>query len=531
MHKNAILLTLALTATIACLPEPRAPRDAAAPGPDAPPAPPRVLHVVVTDLTGAKWEASAIPQRPLVHVEFSEPVEEPPPLWLFFGGADEDLVEDLTTSPLRIATEARAVPASLHGAREAYTLAPHGRLAPGERVTLAVAAWLRDTMGMRMDAPFTRELVVSDAPEAGARVTASWPPDGAAAVPLALPALAVRFDGPVSGIERGLVLAEVETAAQVPGRAAASDCAAVGFESGFCATFMPARALAPLALHQLVVDERVVDATGAPVGPWEARFSTNDASTDAPPSLVPIECALDEQDVLGACVLADDSRIALRIQADEPVRLALSIDSRTRLALAPRGSATLVASGLAPDRAYAANLRIEDLAGHIVEQVLELRTHEPLATLSLVEVRSDPRGAEPRQEYVEVLNYGAVTVDLAGVSLSDRADAIGDVVETPHRLAPGQRALFVADAFDPDDSADPVVPPGVMLVRIGSSLGSGGLTNAGEPIYLRDASMRRLSAVPAIAAPGACLVRTGADPRAGDAELFEVAPCTPGTAP
>ncbi len=527
--RQKLPFTIAL-ALSACLPSQPLARDAAG-EPDAAldalvPRPPEVLGVVVLVRGGGRW-LDVAPQWPTVRVELSHAVEDPP-LWLFAGPADEGLLEDLATRPLRVATEARVVPSALEGEGRRWSLTPHARLAPGSIVTVGVGAWLQ-AGALKMDAPFARELLVSEAPEAGARVTASWPPDGAAAVPIALPSLVVRFDGPVEGVSEGLAL--MESGGTVPGSGAAAECGDHGFPSGWCAKFTPARALAAGTEHRLIADERVIDATGAPVGPWEARFTTAADGEDAPPSIVALPCALDETELLGACVLADDGQLALRLQIDEPARVALSIAGRTLLAVAPRGSATLVAGDLMPDTEHAALLRVEDLAGQAIEHTLALRTAEPLITLSLAEVRADPRGPEPRQEYVEVLNYGSMTVDLAGLALSDRADAEGDVIMHPQRLAPGQRALIVADAFDPEDPADDRAPPGVPLVRIGTSIGSGGITNAGEPLFLRDASMRRVSAVPALPSAGACIVRAGADPRASDPSLFVIGPCTPGTAP
>lgn len=513
-------------ASSACLPRP-APHDAAAS--DAAIGPPEVLGIEIVDRRGALW-SDEIPQWPTLVVELSRAPLEPAPIWLFTGPADDDLSQDLADDPLRVATVARVVPSATQVDGSRVSLTPDARLAPGTVLTAGVAAWLRSSAtDLKLGRPVLRELRVSGAPEAGARVTASWPPDGAAAVPLVLPSLVVRFDGPIEGTTEGIAL--LETGGEVPGAAAAVDCADHGFERGWCALFTPGRALAPSTEHRLVVSEAVLDATGAPVGPWEARFTTAADAEDSAPSRIALPCAIDELDVDGACVLADDAQVTLRVQLDEPVRIALSIAGRTLLAVAPRGSATLVASGLAPDTAYSASLRVEDLAGHVSEETLALRTTEPLATVSIVEVRADPNGPEPRQEYVEVLNYGPMTIDLAGMALSDREGALGDVVSQPQRLAPGQRALLVADAFDPEDPADDPVPPGVPLVRMGTSLGSGGLTNAGEPLFLRDASMRRLSAVPAMAAPRACVVRTGAEMRSADEAGFSIAPCTPGTAP
>jgi hypothetical protein len=196
-------------------------------------------------------------------------------------------------------------------------------------------------------------------------------------------------------------------------------------------------------------------------------------------------------------------------------------------AVAPRGELALELAGIATDAIVEPELRLVGLDGSTHVERLALRTTEPLATLTITEVSADPRGPEPRQEWVELLNFGPVDTSLEGIALSDRADRVGDVVSAPLVLPAGARALLVADGFDPRHADDPRVPDGVMLVRIGTSLASGGLSNSGEPLFLRDGIGRRLATVPAIPSdgPGRCVRREGA-PRART--HFSFGPCTPG---
>lgn len=519
--------------TSACLPRPYGLDASNSTDGGAAIGPPEVLAVEVLDRRGMNWSESA-PEWPTFIVELSEPVLEPAPIWLFEGPADADLLEDLAAKPVRVATMRREVASVIEQAGARIFLTPEARLERGSTVTLAAGAWLEGLESqLKTTYVFTHERRISEAPEAGARVTASWPPDGAAAVPIGISPLIVRFDGPVEEVAGGLELLNAD-GASLRGIARFEDCSTHGFSDGWCAIFMPERALAPSTEHRIVVREAVVDATGAPVGPWEARFTTASAGhPDSPPARIPLSCALDELDLEGACVLADDATIRVRLQVDEPARIALtSDDGRTLRVVAPRGSATLTLTELLPDTDYPATLRIEDLAGQVVLERLELRTTEPLATVSIVEVRADPLGPEPRQEYVEVLNYGPMVIDLAGMALADHADKLGGIVKQPQRLAPGQRALLVADGFDPDHPADDPVPPGVPLVRMGNALGSGGITNSGEPLFLRDMAQRRLSATPALpSSAGTCIVRSGSEMRSDDEVHFTIGPCTPGVAP
>lgn len=512
--------------------------DGAPGAPDAGPSAPEPLAIralTVRDRGGAEWPAEGAPRWPVLALVFSEPLfverDETPPLGLFAGPADDDLIDDLSAAPLRIATRERQVPAAISVEGATWTIRPDAPLAPGARVTVAVGTWAEAAArGQRLAEPWTAEVVVSDAPEAGARVTDTWPADGAAAVAPAIAELAVRFDGPVEGVADGIALLDGDR--PVEASVEAAPCPALGFDGGWCARLVPGAALARGAPHRLVIAETVRDATGAPVGPFEARFTTATEPDREPPRLSAGACALDEAELPIGCLFTDDASFTLRFRASEPVRAELTVAGRTLRAVAPRGEARLGTDGLPSDEALDAVLRVTDAAGRESARALTIRTTPPLAAVSLVEVRADPNGPEPRQEYVEVLNWGAVTVDLHGFSLSDRVDREGDRLEGPAALAPGQRALLVADGFDPEDPADPPVPPGVPLIRLGRSIAGGGLSNAGEPLYLRDPEGHRISASPGVPAPdeGACLVRVGDRMRAGDAAAFEGRPCTPGTA-
>jgi hypothetical protein len=343
--------------------------------------------------------------------------------------------------------------------------------------------------------------------------------------------VAIRFDGEALGITSGFSLVD-QRGIQTPTGTSALPCPDVGWPSGTCVALTPTAPLVPGHAYSLRVSETVLDRTGAPIGPFGAHFVVAAAGSFVAPALAPSVCGMDELTVGPVCALADDGAITVRARATGPVRAFLDSPFGTRSTVAPRGDVSLRLHALAPSTAFTARLYLVDLAGGLVTAELELETSPPLARLAIAEVRSDPLGPEPRQEYVEVLNSGPVTLDLEGFGLSDRADREGDRIEGSHPLPPGARALLVADGFDPTHADDDPDPPGVPLVRLGSSLASGGLSNAGEPLFLRDPEGRRVSAAPALTTgPGVCLLRLTADPRAASAEAFAVAPCTPGAAP
>jgi hypothetical protein len=201
---------------------------------------------------------------------------------------------------------------------------------------------------------------------------------------------------------------------------------------------------------------------------------------------------------------------------------------RAVAAMGPRGEVEVALRHGLPGGELDVQVTISDLGGQALARRLHVRAPSGLPRLVITEVRADPLGPEPAQEYVELANEGLVAVDLAGCALSDGFDRAGDLLP-PRTLPAGARALVVADAFDPDEPSDsPPVPAGTPLVRVGSALGEGGLSSAGEPLVLRlhaaDGTVHRLSSMPASRTPepGACLVRTAAG------FLHTRAACSPG---
>ena len=357
--------------------------------------------------------------------------------------------------------------------------------------------------------------------DAGAVVVDAWPAPGAAGVDHAIPFAAIRFDDEVEGIEAIAFEGPEGAVHTVKERVA---CAELGWDAGECVVLRWEGELHPDREYRWTVTDWVKDRGGAPVGPWTGRFET---STSTPIELVPHACALDEHVLGTTCVFADDSSVELRIAASAPFRAFVELDGRFARGVAPRGELTLGLDGLAADTELRGTLRLEGYTDTRVEPII-VRTTPPLPAITISEVRADPRGPEPHQEYVELVNFGAVPLSLQDHRIADRADREGDAIG-PATLPPRGRVLLVAPTFDAEHPDDPAVPPGTPLLRLEGSIASGGLSNAGEPLYLRDPEGRRLSMVPALASPGAgrCWARVD-DSRSGDPARFVARECRPG---
>lgn len=539
------LVALACAVTGACLqelpphPPPPRPDDA---GRDAADAARRVGlgELTVLDSRHEPRTATAIPRRAILRLAVDGPVRAPEAAtFLLRGAPDDSLLADLASSPLRAENLARAAPITLQMEPDALVIRPVDALTAGADYTLAIGAWLEDASGARvLGAPRAIALHVSASPDDGAVRVDSWPADGTPGVGPNVSLLALRFDGRVVGAVDAVFLAGPD-GAPVPGQVREPSCGELGWANGSCVVVVPYEPLLRGAAYTIVAGEGLRDGAGASLGRSESHFTTSvEDDVTAPLPARDASCAPDETTLEGgACLLADDRSLAVRLRTTEPVRSFFGAtwgsDVRTTADIAPRGEIALTLRALPTSTAFDATLRLIDLAGLEVEQPLTVATSSPLATLSITEVRADPRGPEPRQEYVEVLNFGPVPVDLRGFSLTDRADLTGDLVPRTFLLPAGARALLVADAFDAEDTRDDTPAPGVPLVFLGTSIGSGGLANSGEALFLRDPDGHRVSAAPALAprAAGACIVRASDDPRDGALAAFgpdALDGCTPG---
>lgn len=492
-----------------------------------------VLQIVVTDARGRPASSAATPRTPHVSVSFSSPPSTPELVLLLAGEADADLLDDLDATPLRTATTARriATDATLDGAT--VTLIPREPLDPGALVTVAVPRWTSDAGGHRLEAADVETLTVSTALDAGARATDAWPPDGAFDVAPGLALAAVRFDGTLDDAVHSILLAE-SGGGIVPCTPSVLSCSAIGWPAGACVALVPLAPLSPSTAYELSTTLSARDTTGARLPAFAARFQTG-TSTPAPPTWAPLACVRGEVSAPLGCLRADDESISFRGRLGSAARVAWTAADRSGAVVTPRGDVALRIADLTPSIATTLALGVTDYTGAVAAYALPTSTTEPLPTVSITEVRADPAGPEPRQEYVEIRNYGERAVSLEGMRLADDAEADGDALPATS-LPAGAFALIVPDAFDPAETAggaDAIPPAGTLLVRVDASLGSGGLSNAGEPVLLRDALDRWISAAPATPAPGPglCLVRTSASPRVGEPGSFGYDrdhPCTPG---
>jgi hypothetical protein len=479
-----------------------------------------VRSVRVVDRGGAHWPADDMPRLPTIEVELDDaPRNHTQTAWLVRGASDDDLLADLLDPPLRQSSAARLVPAHVQGQGQRLRLSPELPLAPDAQLTLVVRTSASEA--------YTKNLRVSVSPSAGARLAATMPAAKSHAVPTNLQAILLRFDGALGPLGHATPTLEHD-GTPVETRVERVPCAQLGLGAGDCVRMFPSQSLAQLTTYAVRAD-KLVDATGAALPPLQFEFATDLAADQQAAELGAVSCAIDEVSLAGVgCMLESDKGASLRIAPSEPVLAELAAANASASALSSHDSCVLSLTGLDAESTYATALKLTDLAGNVRALPVSIQTRPPLADLVIDEIRSDPWGSEPAQELVELLNFGVRPVSLMGFSISTDTREPGSSITTALNIAPGERVLVVAPAFDVQNEDDGALPAGVRVARLKAALS---LPNSGQTLVLRDANGARIDMAPAVFAPeGQCVARSRVPATRFANGAFVATRCTPGEA-
>jgi hypothetical protein len=216
----------------------------------------------------------------------------------------------------------------------------------------------------------------------------------------------------------------------------------------------------------------------------------------------PASCLGEELRFGPGCASVLDDRAIVR-SAEAPLLWLVEGPLGPQLEVAAAG-ARFVVRGLTPGAQYGLDAWTYDLAGRRSAAHADFSAGEPRAHVVINEVLSNPAGAEPAQEWVELYNDGQMAVELAGATIED---AGGVTALGPHVLEAGAFVLVVGQDYDPASDLDVAPAPGTPLLRV-ARVGQNGLSNSGERLVLRDAASTELSRFPALATtPGRSMAR------------------------
>jgi hypothetical protein len=198
------------------------------------------------------------------------------------------------------------------------------------------------------------------------------------------------------------------------------------------------------------------------------------------------------------------------------------------MVVAARPGEELMVGGLTPSTRVVLRGTATTLAGDETAFSAVVTTRPAQAHLVLNEVLANPSGPDHTSEWVEIVNDGATAVDTNGWTLED-TDRGSPLPST--QVAPGTYALIVPAGYDATSAADVAPAAGTLILRV-HELGSGGLSNQGEALRLRDPTGAIISEFPALAAPkpGVSMARRAPTSADDDTTAFG-ASAPPGASP
>lgn len=237
-------------------------------------------------------------------------------------------------------------------------------------------------------------------------------------------------------------------------------------------------------------------------------------------------CSAGQQEAGPVCALVLDDRAVL--SASEPWLVGLDVAGEVRVGAIDADAAWVVRS-LPPSSEVRGRAWMVSVSGGVRDFDIVWRTTDPQARVVINEVMANPVGPEPQQEWVELYNDGALAVHLGGWRFED---AGGGVSLPDVTLGPGEYGLLVGEGYDPASWVDANAEEGTVFIGV-SSVGTGGLSNAGEPVRLVGPDGSAFSSVPARVSkhPGGSIVRVR--PEAPDGEgsfAVDLQGGTPGSA-
>ena len=235
-----------------------------------------------------------------------------------------------------------------------------------------------------------------------------------------------------------------------------------------------------------------------------------------------LACATEASALGLGCATVEDDRITVHTPNSDLLWIVHTTHGSLLEVTQP--SAVFVLRGLAPATSEHLWGSVYDLSGAELDfdRVVTMAAARERPVLN--EVLANPLGPEPQSEWIELVNDGALGLDLSHFALRDGG---GSTPLPQALLAVHEYVLLTREDFAP--SASDVPPaPGARLIRV-PHLGSSGLSNSGESLALLDADSAVVSALPALATKaGESLARRHSFSPDDDPSAFTTGTPTPG---
>ncbi|NUO51362.1 MAG: lamin tail domain-containing protein [Polyangiaceae bacterium] len=216
-----------------------------------------------------------------------------------------------------------------------------------------------------------------------------------------------------------------------------------------------------------------------------------------------LSCAGHEVVFGPGCAAVEDDRLTLR--APESPMLWVVSGGGLDLVFATEPGESRIVKGLPPSSSITLTVEVLYASGVWSIGPATVFTKQVRPHFVINEAYANPIGAEPDQEWIEIVNDGSVGGDLEGYVIEDIG---GPTVLPAAFVGPGAMAVVVNETFSADGEYDAAPAPDAVIVRV-EKLGKNGLSNSGEPLKLTRPDGTVISRFPAVPKPkpGASVAR------------------------
>lgn len=258
---------------------------------------------------------------------------------------------------------------------------------------------------------------------------------------------------------------------------------------------------------------------------------------NAPPEILMTTCSSLETLDKGICIATGPVSIPFRFTSNEPASVSIKTADNMTTAVISSKWTTLhhaVVAGISFDNETELEIVISDVNGNEYKTSLAVKANGK-SPVVITEVLADPRGTEPNQEFIEIINIGDKPIDLSNWMIDDNGDQNGDLIPAGTILEAGRVGILVAPSFDSASAEDPAPAPNTLIIKLTDSIGIAGLKNSeAESVELYNADGDLISFYDGnLGAPklGISASRLYAEIPDGNSSAFVSASSTPGMVP
>lgn len=211
----------------------------------------------------------------------------------------------------------------------------------------------------------------------------------------------------------------------------------------------------------------------------------NDSSLNIDPIFLQNECSEFEQKCDKICLSVSSNAVSIRANSNQDIVLNIE-DNYNELwqTSAPSLTQHYIIYPLIADKDYSIKIWGSNINDIVTETIsCDFKLQQELEKIVINEVLLNPVDNDPGQEFIEIYNWGDLSLDINGWKITD--EQAEDAINNAPPVEPNGFLLLVGDTFIINEELNEF---SANIVKVEGLLGKYGLKNSGEKIYLRDSN-------------------------------------------